>query len=328
MSTEASRLATIFRRQSVSEILSRYGVFFGLVVVVIVFSIASPVFLTPDNLLNIGRQSTFLAIVAFGMTFVIISGEIDISVGSVAAASSVTIASLLAANTPIIVAIGAGVLLGGAIGLINGLVITYGRVPSFIMTLGMLNIVRGLSLASTNASTIVFENELYRGLFSRFTYLGVPAPIIFGALLFVLLYILLHHTRYGAHVIAAGGSAELSRLAGIAVNRLKVSVFVLSGAVAALSAVISTARVGNGQPEADLGTVLNAIAAVVIGGTSFAGGRGALPKTILGALLIGTLNNGLTLMQVNFDWQLVARGAVIVLAVFADVTLRRTKEAS
>jgi len=306
--------------------LSKYGVLFGLVFVFAFFASASPAFLSVNNLVNVGRQSTLLAIVAFGMTFVIISGEIDISIGATSSAAAVTIATVLAADQSIILAVGTAVLLGATVGLVNGLVITYGHVPSFIMTLGMLNIVRGLSLASTNASTIVFDNELYRNIFSRWSYLAIPAPIAIAALLFFALFVLLHHTRYGAHVMANGGNSELARLAGIAVNRIKISVFVLSGAVAAFSATITTARVGNGQPDADLGVVLNAIAAVVIGGTSFSGGRGALANTILGALLIGTLNNGLTLMGIDFDWQLVVRGAVIVLAVFADTTLRRGRE--
>lgn len=327
MSTNAATKPTDLSRNRGRQLVSKYGVFIGLVAVFVSFAIISPAFLTAQNLVNIGRQSTLLAIVAFGMTFVIISGEIDISIGATASASGVTIAALLAQGTPIILAIAAGVLVGALIGLVNGLVITYGRVASFIMTLGTLNIVRGISLASTNASTIIFENELYRNIFHRYALLGIPAPIIFAAILFGILYVLLHQSRYGVHVMAVGGSAELTRLAGIAVHRIKVSIFVLSGVIAALSSIIMTARVGNGQPDADLGMVLNAIAAVVIGGTSFSGGVGALPKTIVGALLIGTLNNGLTLMGVDFDWQLVVRGGVIVLAVLADSVLTGRQEA-
>lgn len=313
-------------RVEIRRALSDYGVIAGLVVVAAVFALLNPAFLTPENLSNIGRQSTLLSIVAFGMTFVIISGEIDISIGAIASASGVVIATLLANQVPIAVAIGAGVLLGGGIGAVNGIVITYGRVASFIMTLGMLNIVRGISLALTNASTIIFENEQYRTLFHRMTITGIPSPVMFAALLFAVLYLLLHQSRYGAHIFALGGNMELARLTGIPVKRLKVSIFVLSGAIAALSAVITTARVGNGQPDADLGMVLNAIAAVVIGGTSFSGGVGSLGKTVIGAILIGTLNNGLTLMGVDFDWQLVVRGIVIIAAVMADTVWRQQKE--
>lgn len=310
----------------VSRWMARYAVILGLGVVVIAFSLASPAFMTVSNILNIGRQSTLLAIVAFGMTFVIISGEIDISIAATASAAGVTMASLLATGTPIVFAILAGVSVGAAIGLVNGLVITYGRVASFIMTLGMLNIVRGISLAATNASTIGFENETYRDIFHRFSLFGVPSPVLFAVILFALLYLLLHHSRYGAHVFAVGGSMELARLAGIPVKRIKVSIFVLSGSLAALSSVLTIARVGNGQPDADLGIVLNAIAAVVIGGTSFSGGVGSLGKTLIGAVLIGTLNNGLTVLGIDFDWQLVVRGLVIVTAVMADTVGRRPKE--
>ena len=303
--------------------LRSYGILIAVVAVVLVFSLIHPSFLTGRNLANIGRQTTLLALISFAMTFVIISGEIDISIGAVTSIAAVAVAFALNAGWPWGLAVFCALLLGAAIGAVNGMITVFARIPSFIVTVGTLNIVRGLTLAWTNASTITFHHEAFRVIFARGRAFGVPAPVWFIVILFAFLYVLLHRSRLGADIFAVGGNAESARLAGIAAARVRVAVFALSGAVAASAAIIMVARVGNGQPEGAIGLELSAIAAVVIGGNSFSGGRGSLFRTVLGALLIGTLGNGLTLMNVDHDWQLAVRGVVILVAVFTDRLIRR-----
>ena len=299
--------------------LRSYGILIAVVAVVLVFSLIHPSFLTGRNLANIGRQTTLLALISFAMTFVIISGEIDISIGAVTSIAAVAVASALNAGWPWGLAVFCALLLGAAIGAVNGMITVFARIPSFIVTVGTLNIVRGLALAWTDASTITFDNEAFRVIFARGRAVGVPAPVWCTVILFALL----HRSRLGADIFAVGGNAESARLAGIAAARVRVAVFALSGAVAASAAIIMAARVGNGQPEGAIGLELSAIAAVVIGGNSFSGGRGSLLRTVFGALLIGTLGNGLTLMNVDHDWQLAVRGVVILAAVFIDRLIRR-----
>jgi ribose transport system permease protein len=304
--------------------LAQFGVFFAIVIVALVFAaLTNGVFLSGGNLANIGRQTTNLAIASFAMTLVILSGEIDISIGAIAGLAAVIMASLLRDGVAFPVAILAGVAAGGVVGLINGVIAIKGRIPSFIVTLGTLSIIRGIALGSTNASTIVFTDDLYRDLFARGNFIGVPAPVWFALILFVVLNYVLTQTRFGSNIYAIGGNAVSARLAGIPVDRVKILVFVISGMFAALAAIIFTARVGNGQAEAASGLELDAIAAVVLGGTSFAGGRGSLVRTVFGALLIGMLNNGLTLMNVDFNLQQVAKAIVIVLAVYLDYWTRK-----
>jgi ribose/xylose/arabinose/galactoside ABC-type transport system permease subunit len=307
---------------AIREFIGNFGILLVIVILAIVFTIQRPVFLTEGNLANIGRQVTLLLIGAFAMTFVILSGEIDISVGAIASLCGVVIATLLADGQPIPVALAGGATVGAGIGLVNGLIVVKGRIPSFIVTLGMLSIIRGLALASTNASTIVFRNNPYRDLFAREEFLGIPAPVWWAILIFLVLHFLLTRTRFGANVYAVGGNANSARLAGIAVDRVKILVFVLAGLLMACVAVITSARVGNGQPEGSIGLELDAIAAVVLGGTSLSGGRGSLIRTIFGALLIGILNNGLSLNNVEFQVQQVVKGVVIVLAVLLDIWIR------
>lgn len=301
-----------------NRLLSRFGIYLAILAVIIIFTLLKPVFLTPENWTNIGRQMTLITLAAFAMTFVILAGEIDISIGATAGMASVLIATVLGADWHWGLAVLAGMGSGALVGLLNGWIVTRGQIPSFIVTLGMLNVVRGLSLAATNASTIIFKDDTYRTLFARGTWLGIPASVWLTLLLFGLLYWVLAQSKFGSDIYAVGGNAAVARLAGIAVDRVKIGVFALCGALTAVAAVVLTARVGNGQPEGGLGLELDAIAAVVLGGNSFAGGRGSLWRTVLGALLIGILNNGLTLMNVNYNLQLVTKGVVIILAVLLD----------
>ncbi|MCS6835403.1 MAG: ABC transporter permease [Anaerolineae bacterium] len=280
------------------------------------------VFFSSGNVANIGRQTTLLLLTAFAMTFVILVGEIDISIGAIASLAGVLIVSLMNGGWPFPLAVLAGLGLGALVGLLNGLITVKGQIPSFIVTLGTLSIVSGLALAMTSGSTIRFSNDAYRDFFARGVLdLGItqiPAPTLLTIALFLLLNFLLTRTRFGANVYAVGGGAASARLAGIRVDRVKIGVFVLAGVVVALAAVVYTARLGNGQPQGMIGYELDAIAAVVIGGTSFSGGRGSLWRTVLGALLIGVLDNAVSLMQLDFNLKLAVKGATIILAVLVD----------
>ncbi|MDZ4766226.1 MAG: ABC transporter permease [Chloroflexota bacterium] len=335
MTTET--LATAPRRALDLRIIGQFGVIAAVLVLIGLFALIRPdflsIFFNPNNLANIGRQTTLLAIMGFAMTLVILSGEIDISLGAIASMCGVVMALIIVNTGSWLLAIPVGIAIGAALGFVNGFITVRGGIPSFIVTLGTLNVVQGLALALTNASTITLPANpsinQFRDLFARgvvtipATEIQIPHPVIIVVLLLIALTALLTRTRFGLNIYAVGGGAASARLAGIAVGRVKIAVFTLSGAVAALAAVVYTARLGNGQPLGMIGYELDAIAAVVIGGTSFTGGRGAVWRTVLGALLIGVLNNALTLMNVNFNLQLVVRGVVIVVAVMLDAWTRR-----
>ncbi len=336
MTARSSIQMTAARRRFDAANIGQFGVIGAVVLMVILFGIADPRFFSnffhPNNVANIGRQTTLLLITSFAMTFIILSGQIDISIGAIASASSVVIAMLIARGEPVPLAILTGVGLGALLGLINGLITVKGKIPSFIVTLGMLNIIQGLALAATNASTITLPNNptvaAFRDTFARGALtlpggLVVPNPILFALILLLILLWVLTRTKFGADVYAVGGGATSSRLAGIKVDQVKIAVFVLSGTLVALAAVVYTARLGNGQPLGMIGYELDAIAAVVIGGTSFTGGRGSLLRTVVGAFLIGILNNSLSLMGVSFVLQQVVSGVVIVMAVLIDIWTRR-----
>lgn len=316
-------LATL-RRLSLTRlgsVLRRFGIAIAFALLVVILSLLSGSFLTVSNLLNIARQVSINAVIAAGMTFVILTGGIDLSVGSVLAFSGAVIAGLLAAGRPLLVGIGAGLAVGAALGLLNGIVITRGRVQPFIATLGMLTIGRGLTLVYTDGRPIT-------GLPDAFVWLGagevwrIPVPVIIMILVFLASYMILAQTVVGRYVYAIGGNEEAARLSGVNVTAHKTLVYVISGILSAASAVILTARLNSAQPTAGVGFELDAIAAVVLGGTTLAGGEGSIGGTLLGAFIIGVINNGLNLLNVNPFYQQVVKGAVILLAVLLDRRLR------
>ncbi len=304
-----------------ARLLSRYGMVVAFALLMAALSFLSSSFLTVSNLLNIARQVSINAIIAAGMTFVILTGGIDLSVGSVLALSGAIIAGLLAAGRPVLVGIAAGLAVGALLGLVNGLVIAKGRVQPFIATLAMLTIARGATLVYTDGRPIT-------GLPDAFVYLGageigrVPVPVVLMAAVFVIFYIVLTQTVLGRYVYAIGGNEEAARLSGVNVPFYKALVYVISGTLAAISAVILTARLNSAQPTAGAAYELDAIAAVVLGGTTLAGGEGGLGGTLLGAFIIGVLNNGLNLLDVSSFYQQVVKGIVILLAVLLDRRLR------
>jgi ribose transport system permease protein len=299
--------------------LQKLGPFIALLVIAVGLSIVSPDFLRVDNLLNVMRQSSINALIAFGMTLVILLGGIDLSAGSVLALSSVIIASLLQSGTPPVVATLAGIVAGGLMGLVNGLIISKGKVAPFIATLGTMTVLRGLALVMSNGSPISdFNSDFFSMLGGGYVARLIPIPVVLMLIVFGIFWFVLKKTVFGRHVYATGGNAESAKLSGVKVDRVQLWVYTISGVMAAIAGVVLTSRLNSAQPTAGTGYELDAIAAVVLGGTSLTGGRGWIFGTLVGALLIGVLNNGLNLLDVSSFYQQVIKGSVILLAVLID----------
>lgn len=300
-------------------ILSKLGPLFGLILLIIIVSIMNPNFLSIANIFNVLRQVSISAIIAFGMTFVILTGGIDLSVGSTLALTGAVAASLLAAGVDPILTMGAALILGLVLGAINGVIITKGKVAPFIATLATMTIYRGLTLVYTDGKPIsgLGDHASFQ-LFGKGYFLGFPVPVITMIIAFIILYFILHKTTFGRRVYAVGGNEEAAKLSGINADRVKIGVYAITGFLAALSALILTSRLNSAQPTAGQAYELDAIAAVVLGGTSLNGGKGWIFGTLIGALIIGVLNNGMNLIGVSSFWQQVVKGIVILLAVLLD----------
>jgi ribose transport system permease protein len=305
--------------------LQKLGPFIALLVIAVALSVVSHNFLTVDNLLNVMRQASINALIAFGMTLVILLGGIDLSAGSVLALSSVIIASLLTTGTSAAVATLAGLVAGGLMGFVNGLVISKGKVAPFIATLGSMTVLRGLALVVSNGSPLSsFNSDFFSLLGGGYVARLVPIPVVLMLVMFAVFWVLLRKTVFGRHIYATGGNAESARLSGVKVDRIQLYVYTISGVMAALAGVVLTSRLNSAQPTAGTGYELDAIAAVVLGGTSLTGGRGWIFGTLVGALLIGVLNNGLNLLDVSSFYQQVIKGGVILLAVLIDRGNKKT----
>ena len=295
------------------ELSQRYGLVFSFLLLCAVLSLLSDRFLTVSNLVNVLRQSSINGIIAVGMTYVILTAGIDLSVGAVLALSAVVTADLLQRELPVLLVVAIGLGLGSLLGLINGLFITKARVPPFVTTLGMMTIARGLALTYTQGRPITGLPESFR--FIGTGSLGpVPMPILILALTFILGYILLMQTRVGLYIFAIGNNPVAARYAGIPLDRYITFVYIVAGLLSSLAGMILIARLGSAQPTAGIAYEFDAIAAVVVGGTSFAGGEGGLGGTLLGVLFIAVLNNGLNLLNVSSFYQPVVTGVVIALA--------------
>jgi ribose transport system permease protein len=299
----------------------------ALVVLMTVLSVLAPSFLTVDNLLGIGPQAGIIGLLAIGQTAVIITGGIDLSVGSVMTFSGIVLGLLMAAGVWPVAATVACILAGCAWGLFNGVVTAYGRIPPFIATLGTLGMAKGLALILGGGQPIFTNMAGYRFL-GQGKILGIPVVILVLATVALGMHLLLTRTRFGRHVYATGGNRESARLSGVNVDRVTVAVFAISGALAGLAAALMASRLSSAQVTSGDGAELDAIAATVIGGTSLMGGQGNVAGTVLGILLMGVLRNGLSVMSasqwaVSPFWQQVIIGAVIVGAVLFDQWLRR-----
>ncbi|MGW1555159.1 ABC transporter permease/substrate-binding protein [Streptomyces sp. NPDC002144] len=302
------------------------GALTALIVLVIALSALSGDFLTTDNLLNVGVQAAVTAVLAFGVTFVIVSAGIDLSVGSVAALSATVLAwSATSHGVPVVLAVVLSVATGIAAGLVNGFLIAYGKLPPFIATLAMLSVARGLSLVISEGSPIPFPGSV--------SHLGdtlggwLPVPVLVMVVMGLLAAFVLGRTYIGRSMYAIGGNEEAARLSGLRVKKQKLAIYAFSGLFAAVAGIVLAARLSSAQPQAADGYELDAIAAVVIGGASLAGGTGKASGTLIGALILAVLRNGLNLLNVSAFWQQVVIGVVIALAVLLD-TLRRKAGAS
>lgn len=295
------------------DIIRRYGILIGLIGLITGFSVLSERFFTISNMLIVMRQTSIVAFLAVGMSFVILGAGIDLSVGSVLAFSGAVGAGAMQ-NGGIFFGILAGLALGIALGAFNGIVVTKLKIPSFIATLAMMAIARGGTLVYTDGRPIT-------GLPSSFAYLGrgyignVPFPIILMLIIFILAYIVLKLTRFGRYVYATGGNINAARASGIKVDNVIISTFAISGFLSGLTGMVLASRLNSAQPTAGMGYELDAIAAVVLGGTNLFGGEGELWGTLVGAFIMGILNNGLNMLNVSSFYQQVVKGIVILIAV-------------
>jgi ribose/xylose/arabinose/galactoside ABC-type transport system permease subunit len=307
--------------QKLRELLQRFGLIISFLLLCIVLALLSDRFLTVSNAVNVLRQSSINGIIAVGMTFVILTAGIDLSVGATLALSTVVTANLLQQSIPVLLAVLIGLALGAVLGLLNGLIITKARVPPFVATLGMMTVARGLALTYTQGRPIT-------GLPDAFRFIGtgslgpIPMPIVIAGLTFLVGWVLLKRTRMGEYIYAIGNNPVAARYAGIATDSYVTFVYVLAGLLSALAGMILVARLNSAQPTAGIAYEFDAIAAVVVGGTSFAGGEGSLGGTLLGVLVIAVINNGLNLLNVSSFYQPVVTGIVIALALLIYRAIR------
>lgn len=303
----------------------QFGTLAGLVGLCAVLWILTPHFLTVSNLLNVAQQTSINAIIAVGLTFVIISGGIDLSVGSLVAFSGVVLASLLQRGLPLPVALAGGLLTGLGCGLANGLLISLGRLPPFIATLGLMSVARGGALLYTDGRPISGFGENFRWLATAEVGF-VPVPVLIMIAVYAIAHVALNRTKFGRYAFAIGGNEEAALLSGVRVRLYKTMIYGVGGLLSALAAILLTARLNSAQPIAGINYELDAIAATVIGGTSLMGGQGSVLGTLIGALIMGVLRNGLNLLGVSSFIQQLVIGAVIILAVLMDMAFKQQKK--
>lgn len=303
----------------------QFGTLLGLIFLCIVLWILTPYFLTISNLLNVAQQTSINAIIAVGMTFVIISAGIDLSVGSILAFSGVVLASALRSNFPLPIAFLIGLGVGCLCGLVNGVLITHGRLPPFISTLGMMSVARGAALLYTQGRPISGFSENFRFLATGEIF-HVPSPVLIMVFVYLIAHFVLTRTKLGRYTYAIGGNEEAAILSGVNVKFYKTAVFGLCGMLSGLAAIILTARLNSAQPIAGIMYELDAIAATVIGGTSLMGGEGSVVGTLIGAFIMGVLRNGLNLLGVSSFVQQTVIGSVIIVAVLIDMALKKQRK--
>jgi len=329
MPVTLARPRAFVRARAVQRLLA----FGALIVMIVVFSIASPNFLQFNNIVGILLATAVNGVLALGVTFVIISGGIDLSIGTVMTLSAVMTGVLITnMDLPIVVGILGGIATGGLAGLVNGILIARFKIPPFIATLGMLNVAKGLALVISGLTPIYFNetpavNQAAMGSLIGSLIPGLAIPnivlVLFGAA--VVASLVLSKTILGRYTFALGSNEEASRLSGVSVDRWKIAVYTVCGLFAGLAGVLIAARLNSAQPSLGLGYELDAIAAAVIGGTSLSGGEGSILGTVIGAFIISTLTNGLRIMSVPQEWQIVVTGGIVILAVYLDVIRRRQR---
>lgn len=313
------------RRRVAAGRIDNLIVYLGFVVIFAVFAITlrDRGFLAPDNLANIGRQTAMVSVMAVGMTFALSAGEIDLSIGSVVALSAMVVAILLR-DGQFAVAIAAAVAVGLVTGLVNGLLTTKLRIPSFLVTLGMMSILVGLARITTNLEPVPITNQAFVFWFGSGDLGPVPVLLVWTALFVLAGHVLLRFTPFGRHVLATGGNRTAARYSGIDTDRIKIATLMISGTCAAVAGMLFAGRLHGARYTLGETELMTVIAATVIGGTSLFGGRGSVIGALVGSLLMGVLNNGLLLLGLTVSEQLVARGAIIILAVALSLREART----
>jgi ribose transport system permease protein len=310
------------RRGSRVAWIRQAGVAIGCIGLFVIFSVLTSTFYQPANLLDIMLQSSINAVIAVGMTLVVMTKGIDLSVGSIVGVSSMVATSLLPQG--VWLGVGAGLLVGLICGLINGVLIAKLKLPDFIVTLGTMSIFRGAALIYTDGKPIYGVDKTFRAMFAGDVY-GIPAPVVFALAIAVLAYLMIRYTALGEQIVAVGGNEEAARLSGIDVDNVKICVYGLSGMLSSIAGFILVARIGAAEPIGGNGFELQAIGAAVIGGASLFGGEGNPLGSLVGALTLGAMRNGLTLLNVPSFWQFVATGVVVILAVLADQMTRKRR---
>lgn len=301
------------------------GILIGLAVLFLFLSIFTDSFLTTKNMLQVLRQICINALLAFGMTFVLIIGGIDLTVGSVVAISGVSIVMLLNTGMPLPAAFLLSLLIGSLIGVINGSIIAFTGMPPFIVTLSLQGAIRGVAYVITDGRSVSCENEVFNAIGNGY-FLGIPLPIYIVALVMILISVILYYTRFGRRMYAVGGNVTAAQFSGIHVKRITVWVYIISGTLSALAGIILASRMYSGQPASGQAYESDAIAAAVLGGTSFNGGIGTIGGTLIGALVIGFLTNGLNLLHISSYVQMIIKGIVIIGAVGIDILKNRNKK--
>lgn len=314
-------------RISVGQFILKYGIYFLFTLIVIILAVFNKSFLQGTNIINVGLQTSVNAVLAIGMTYVIITGGIDVSIGAVmAVASACGVGLIKVYNVPVGLGILVIIAVGTLFGLINGLSVAYLRMPAFLVTLATQGIARGFTLVISSGKSWYDLPEAFQFI-GKESFLGIPVLVYMVLVLYILGWILLRQTVYGRKVYAIGGNAEAAKVSGINVRRVQMSVYVLLGLIAGISALMTTARVGSFWAAMGQGIEFMVIAGVVVGGTSLAGGVGSLGGTIIGVLLLGVINNALNLWGIPSEWQDVFRGAIIFLAVMLDALRTRYRKA-
>ena len=294
-----------------------------LIAICIVWAVMSPAFLTMKNLMNVVRQASYTAIASVGMTMVIIIGEIDLSAGSLIAASGMLAAGVFKSTENVVLAFGAAILCGVVVGIFNGVICAKGKLPGFIATLASMTILRALGYIITGGDPISVMDKRFTALGTG--YVGiVPVPVILMIICIAIGSFIMNKTRFGRYVYAVGGNAETSKWSGLNVDKIKILVYVFMGVLTSIAGIIVAARLGSGQPSAGTSFEMDCITAAVVGGTSMSGGKGKISGTIVGVLLLTVLVNGMTLINVNSYWQQVIKGVIIVGAVLMDTRTKKT----
>lgn len=307
-----------------SYIKRNAGILIGLAALCIVIAFRSDSFLTYENIMNVLRQSAQNIFIASGMTIILIAGGIDLSVGSVVGLVGVMVGTMVNDGMPILLAIGICLIVGALMGTFNGIILSRTTLPPFIVTYALMTILRGGIYVYTGGTTVRIDDRSFIAVGTGYT-LGIPNPVWYMAVILIIVYLILNRTKLGRHIYAIGGNEKAAEFSGIDVKTVRLFVYIFSGIMAAVAGIVLAARSYSGQPTAGTGAEMDAIEACVLGGCSMAGGYGFIGGTIIGALIIAIMNNGLNLMRIDSYWQMVAKGVIVLIAVYVDYVKNQKK---